>query len=227
MELPSGSSVALGGHRVAAACCGRGRNTDVDEDVANTTWRQPFWFCGARLALAGLCLMLGACAGVDSRGDLPTVASVDLSRYVGTWYEIARLPMWFQRHCVDSKAVYSSRPDGAVGVHNECVTNTGKVEQAEGVATVVDTKTNARLTVVFDNWFARLISSSRDGNYWILDLDPEYRTAMIGTPDRRYLWILSRATQLDEATYRRLVERAQQLGYPVSDLIRARSLSSS
>ena len=181
----------------------------------------------ARLALAGLCLTLEACAGVDSRGDLPTVASVDLSRYVGTWYEIARLPMWFQRHCVDSKAVYSSRPDGAVGVHNECVTNTGKVEQAEGVATVVDTKTNARLTVVFDNWFARLVGSSRDGNYWILDLDPEYRTAMIGSPDRRYLWILSRATQLDEATYRRLVERAQQLGYPVSDLIQARSLSSS
>jgi apolipoprotein D and lipocalin family protein len=175
----------------------------------------------ARLALAVLCFTLGACAGVDSRGDLPTVASVDLSRYAGTWYEIARLPMWFQRHCVDSKATYSSRPDGAVGVRNECVTDTGGLEQAEGVATVVDAKTNARLTVVFDNWFARLFGSSREGNYWILDLDPEYRTAMVGTPDRRFLWILSRTPQLDEATYRRLVERAQQLGYPVLDLIRA------
>ena len=145
----------------------------------------------ARLALAVLCFTLGACAGVDSRSDLSTVASVDLSRYAGTWYEIARLPMWFQRHCVDSKATYSSRPDGAVGVRNECVTDTGGLEQAEGVATVVDAKTNARLTVVFDNWFARLFGSSREGNYWILDLDPEYRTAMVGTPDRRYLWILS------------------------------------
>jgi hypothetical protein len=99
---------------------------------------------------------------------------VDLSRYVGTWYEIARLPMWFQRHCVDSKAIYSSRSDGAIGVHNECVTDTGKVEQAEGVATVIDAKTNARLTVVFDNWFARLFGSSREGNYWVLDLDPEF-----------------------------------------------------
>ena len=125
----------------------------------------------ARLALTVLCLTLGACAGVDSRGELPTVALVDLSRYVGTWYEIARLPMWFQRHCVDSKAIYSSRPDGAIGVHNECVTDTGGVEQAEGVATVVDTKTNARLAVVFDNWFAQLFGSSREGNYWILDLD--------------------------------------------------------
>jgi apolipoprotein D and lipocalin family protein len=181
----------------------------------------------ARFALMILFFTLGACAGVDSKGDLQTVASVDLSRYTGTWYEIARLPMWFQRHCVDSKAIYSSRPDGAVGVRNECVTDTGGVERAEGVATVVDTKTNARLTVVFDNWFARLFGSSREGNYWILDLDQEYQTAMVGTPDRRFLWILSRTPQLDEATYRRLVERAQQLEYPVSDLIKAHRPASS
>ena len=179
------------------------------------------------LALAIVCFTLGACAGVVSKGDLSTVASVDLSRYIGTWYEIARLPMWFQRHCVDSKAIYSSRPDGLVGVHNECVTESGGVEQAEGVATVVDPKTNARLTVAFDNWFARLFGSSREGNYWILDLDPEYRTAMVGTPDRRYLWVLSRTPQLEDSTYRRLVDRARQLGYPVSDLIKARRAASS
>jgi apolipoprotein D and lipocalin family protein len=179
------------------------------------------------LALAIVCFTLGACAGVVSKGDLSTVASVDLSRYAGTWYEIARLPMWFQRHCVDSKAIYSSRPDGLVGVHNECVTESGGVEQAEGVASVVDPKTNARLMVVFDNWFARLFGSSREGNYWILDLDPEYRTAMVGTPDRRYLWILSRTPQLEDSTYQRLVERARQLGYPVSDLIKARRAASS
>jgi apolipoprotein D and lipocalin family protein len=179
------------------------------------------------LALAIVCVTLGACAGVVSNGDLSTVASVDLSRYAGTWYEIARLPMWFQRHCVDSKAIYSSRPDGLVGVHNECVTKSGGVEQADGVATVVDPKTNARLAVAFDNWFARLFGSSREGNYWILDLDPEYRIAMVGTPDRRYLWILSRTPQLENSTYQRLVERARQLGYPVSDLITARRAASS
>lgn len=135
--------------------------------------------------------------------------------------------MWFQRHCVDSKAIYSGRPDGLVGVHNECVTESGGVEQVEGVASVVDPKTNARLTVVFDNWFARLFGSSREGNYWILDLDPAYRTAMVGTPDRRYLWILSRIPQLEDSTYQRLVERARQLGYPVSDLIKARRSASS
>jgi apolipoprotein D and lipocalin family protein len=123
--------------------------------------------------------------------------------------------------------MYSIRLDGTVGVRNECVTDAGNVEQAEGVATVIDAKTNARLTVVFDNWFARLFGSSRDGNYWILDLDPEYRTAMVGTPDRRYLWILSRTPQLEETTYRRLVERAQDLGYSVLNLIRARRSASS
>ena len=184
-------------------------------------------FARHHLAMTVLSLMLGACTGVNVNGDLPTVASVDLSRYAGTWYEIARLPMWFQRHCVASQAIYSIRPDGAVGVHNECVTDIGGIEQAEGVARVVDPKTNARLMVVFDNWFARLFGSSRDGNYWILDLDVWYRTAIVGTPDRRFLWILSRTPQLDEPTYRGLVERARQLGYPVSDLITARRPASS
>lgn len=174
------------------------------------------------LATTALCLLLSACAGVDRKDPLPTVESVDLARYTGTWYEIARLPMYFQRHCRHSKTEYTSRPDGTIGVHNECTTDRGRVERAEGVATVVDPTTNARLTVVFDNFFARLFGPSREGNYWILDLDPEYRTAMVGTPDRRFLWILSRAPQLDEATYRSLVERARELGFPTTDLIRAR-----
>ncbi len=169
-----------------------------------------------------MCLVLSACAGMEPTEPLPTATSVDLARYTGTWYEIARLPMWFQRHCVDSKAIYTNRPDGAVGVHNECVTDTGGLDQIEGVATVVDQKTNARLTVVFDNFFARLFGSSREGNYWIIDLDPDYRTSVVGTPDRRFLWILSRTPHLDDATYQRLVERARQLGFSVSDLILAK-----
>lgn len=176
---------------------------------------------GSLPVVMALCALLSACAGREPSGPLPTATSVDLSRYAGTWYEIARLPMWFQRHCVDSKAVYTGRSDGLIGVHNECVTDSGGFDQVDGVATVVDPKTNARLTVVFDNFFARLFGSSREGNYWIIDLDPDYRTSVVGTPDRRFLWILSRSRRLDDATYRGLVERARQLGFPVSDLIRA------
>ncbi|MDP3092474.1 MAG: lipocalin family protein [Nitrospira sp.] len=176
-------------------------------------------------ALAGMTaiyMVLSACAGMKSIAPLPTASSVDLARYAGTWYEIARLPMWFQRHCVDSKAIYTSRSDGAVGVHNECVTESGGLDQIDGVATVVDPKTNARLTVVFDDFFARLFGSSREENYWIIDLDPDYRTSVVGTPDRRFLWILSRTPHIDDATYQRLVERARQLGFPVSNLILAK-----
>ncbi|HSN03608.1 MAG TPA: lipocalin family protein [Nitrospira sp.] len=189
----------------------------MKQTVVRWTGRQQFLLS---LALAGV--LLGGCAGVDSRGEVPTVAAVDLSRYVGTWYEIARLPMWFQRHCVDSRAIYTLRSDGAVGVHNECATDAGERDQIEGVATVVDAKTNAKLNVQFDNWFARLFGSSREGNYWILDLDAEYRTALVGTPDRRYLWILSRTPQMEEPAYRRLVELSRSVGYPVDDLVRDR-----
>lgn len=172
------------------------------------------------VAATALCLGFSACAGVSPKDTLPTVASVDLTRYAGTWHEIARLPMWFQRHCVDSKATYTVRKDGTIGVHNACTTDSGGHDEIDGVATVVDPSTNARLRVVFDNFFARLFGSSREGNYWILALDSDYQTAMVGTPDRRYLWILSRSRQLDETTYQRLVQQAQQFGFPVSDLIR-------
>jgi apolipoprotein D and lipocalin family protein len=102
------------------------------------------------------------------------------------------------------------------------VTRDGTVESADGAATVVDGSRGAKLRVWFDNWFARLIGPSRDGNYWILYIDPDYRTAIVGTPDRRHLWILARDPKLDEAQYARLVERAREFGYPVADLIRAK-----
>ena len=176
-----------------------------------------------QICYAGIigCLLSSACAGPDTKSDhtLPVISSVDLARYAGTWYEIARLPMWFQRHCVDSKAVYTARSDGKMGVHNECVTDKGTTDEADGVATVVDTKTNARLNVVFDNWFGRLFGSSAEGNYWILDLDAEYRAALVGTPDRQYLWILARAPRLNEAMFQRLVSKGRDLGYPVDKLI--------
>ncbi len=181
---------------------------------------------GLAILVSTCALLIASCAGIESKQPLQTVASVDLARYAGTWYEIARLPMWFQRHCIDSKAIYTIRPNGTVGVHNECVTDTGGLDQVDGIATIVDTQTNAKLAVTFDNFFARLVGPSRDGNYWILDLDPDYQTALVGTPDRRYLWMLSRSPHLDEVTYQRLVGKAQQLGFPVSDFIQAKRRSS-
>lgn len=151
--------------------------------------------------------------------DLMAIHSVDLSRYTGTWYELARLPVWFQRHCVDSKSTYTMLGEGRIGMKNECLTASGKIETMEGVARAVDSS-GAKLEVVFENWFSRLFGSSRQGNYWILYLDEDYRTAIVGTPDHRYLWILSRSPYVDDSTYQGLVHRAQGLGYSVGQLIR-------
>ncbi len=168
-------------------------------------------------------LMLAACSTIETPGELPTALSVDLSRYGGMWHEIARLPMWGQRNCVTSTAEYRLLESGEVGVGNACVTNTGEEISIEGVATVVDREHRAKLNVVFDQWAAKLVAlfaSAERGNYWILRVDPDYQLAIVGTPDRDYLWILARTPTLDEATYQDAVTFSQRLGFPTERLIR-------
>jgi apolipoprotein D and lipocalin family protein len=169
-------------------------------------------------------LTLNTCAAFEPTPDLPTASSVDLARYVGTWHEIARLPMWAQRHCVHSTAEYWLLESGAVGVRNACDTDSDGHTSIEGVATIVDRESHAKLNVVFDQWAAKFVAwfrSSDRGNYWILRVDPDYRYALVGTPDREFLWILSRTPTLDEPTYQELLTLSQQLGFPTQDLIRS------
>jgi apolipoprotein D and lipocalin family protein len=172
-------------------------------------------------------LFSGGCAWHSAESEKPplqTVPFVDLTRYAGTWYEIARLPMWFQRDCVASQANYTPLLTGKIKVKNQCVTKSGDQKEAQGLATVVDSNTNAKLHVVFDNLLAKLFSgwgsASTIGNYWILHLAPDYQTAIIGTPDREYFWILSRTPTLDQATYEQLVSLGKAMGFPTANLIR-------
>lgn len=136
---------------------------------------------------------------------LPTVKLVDLGLYYGTWYEIARLPNRFQSMCVsDVRAVY--RPDGeAVSVVNQCRTADGTFEQANGIARLVEGSNGAKLKVSFFRPFY--------GDYWILELDPDYRWVLVGEPSRKYAWILARQPTLDEATLERGLSRAAVLGF--------------
>jgi apolipoprotein D and lipocalin family protein len=164
-------------------------------------------------------LALGGCSA--SQPPLPTVERVDLQRYQGTWHELARLPQWFQRGCVRSSAEYTVIDAGTVGVVNRCVTGSGEQRMASGRATVLDATTNARLQVVFDNWFSRVFPGVATGEYWVVDLDPDYRTVIVGHPSRDYLWILSRTPELPEDRYQALVQRAAGLGFDTSRLIRA------
>jgi apolipoprotein D and lipocalin family protein len=166
--------------------------------------------------------LLAACAGpsaLDPSKVPPTVARVEIARYQGTWYEIARLPMWFQRNCLRSQATYGILETGEVSVLNECDTGGGK-DSIRGRARVVDAKTNARLEVRFDNWFSVFIPSQPQGNYWILYLDEGYRTVIVGTPDRKNLWIMARTPAIDEAQFAKLVEIARGLGFDTEKLIR-------
>lgn len=141
--------------------------------------------------------------------DPQTVSSVDLARYAGRWYEIARLPNSFQKKCAGGvTATYEMRPDSKVMVLNECRKASGEITRAKGTAKIADKKTNAKLKVTFFWPFY--------GDYWILDLGPNYEYAVVGEPKRRYLWILSRTQQIDDALYQKLLAKMANQGFDTS-----------
>jgi apolipoprotein D and lipocalin family protein len=164
-----------------------------------------------------LCISLvNACtSGVKQGGPLLQVKSfVDLKRYMGTWYEIARYPHRFQEGCVGTTATYSLRDDGKVDVLNQCYKEKldGERVKAHGKAWVVDPATNAKLKVSFFWPFS--------GHYWIIDLGKNYEYAVVGHPDRTYLWILSRSPEMDEQLYNDIIEKLKTQSYDTSKLIR-------
>jgi len=167
--------------------------------------------------------LLGALApawvGADER-PVETVASVDLARYSGTWFEIARLPNRFQRDCIGATAEYRLRDDGAVDVVNTCFKNDGSTRSIEGKATPRDEGDNAKLQVRFNGFFFKLFSWLIKADYWVLELPEDYRYAVVGTPDRDYLWILSRDRTMDAATYQDIVARIEDQGFDVDRILR-------
>lgn len=158
-------------------------------------------------------MVIAAVAATASAADkpLPVVEKVDLKRYVGTWYEIASLPKWFQKGCKNTTATYKLKNDGDVAVTNRCDKD-DEVSEVNGKAWVVDPQTNAKLKVQFFWPFS--------GDYWIIALDVEYRYVMVGTPDRESLWILSRTPELDETIVAKLLEQAKEQGFPVEKVKR-------
>jgi len=153
----------------------------------------------------------------DEARPLETVKRVDLDRYLGRWYEIARYPNSFQDGCYGSKATYSFRDDGDISVLNECLEGSpeGELRQAHGKAWVVDEVTNAKLRVSFFWPFA--------GDYWIIELGDNYEYAVVGHPERKYLWILCREKKMDDNVYEGILDRLRTVhGYDTSRLMRTR-----
>jgi apolipoprotein D and lipocalin family protein len=178
--------------------------------------RLPYGLALATLALAALGLT-GCATSTTERlglGPVDVVAKVDLERYQGTWYEIASFPQSFQRGCTGTTANYTLLEDGDIRVFNRCRKGAldGEEDTAEGRARVVDPAVPAKLEVSFFRPFW--------GAYWVVELEPDYRYAVVGHPSRDYLWILSRTPQLDEATYNAIVARLEAKGFPVARLQR-------
>lgn len=172
------------------------------------------------LLLAAL-FALAACSATLPSAETPrTVERLDLARYAGLWHEVARLPQRFQDHanlrCEEVTAEYAPLPDGRIGVVNSCVNALDPARPrrvARGEAYVVEGSGNARLRVSFFWPF--------HGDYWVIGLDPDYRWAVVGSPSRRSLWVLSRTPSLPPAELERALEAARAQGFDLTALIRA------
>lgn len=175
-----------------------------------------------RFAL-GLLAVSAAFGAEPSSEPLQTVEHLDLERYQGRWYEVARKPNRFQKACASDVLVqYTGLPDGRIQVFNQCSEADGDVRSVTGVARRPDAAERpAQLEVRFaPAWLSFLPMVWAD--YWVLDLDPDYRWAVVGGPERKYLWVLSRTPSLPEGTLEEILERAAGQGYDLADLVRTR-----
>lgn len=174
-------------------------------------------------AAIGVCCGLAAWAvSAYAQKPMPTVAQVDLAKYLGVWYEIARKPMYFQKQCTQNvQAVYTLNVNGNVNVENSCVNTDGGVDKVQGEAYVVNAPHNSKLRVSFLPEFVRWLPVGR-GDYWILKLDANYQTVLVGEPKRKYMWILSRQPHVSDEVMQEYIQYAQSLGYSTRDLIYTR-----
>lgn len=168
-------------------------------------------------------VMVLALAAQDSAPRrVESVPAVDLRRYAGLWYEVARFPNRFQAKCRgETTATYEPLPNGELRVVNACRDAENRLVRAEGRARLADRRGPAsRLKVRFAPRILSFLPMVW-GDYWILDLTDDYGAALVGTPSREYLWVLSRTPQLDETTYQRLVATAAAQGFDVARLVRS------
>jgi len=151
-----------------------------------------------------------ALADAEIATPVVSVASVDMAKYSGKWFEIASFPMHFQRNCIaDTTAEYTPTSDGNINVYNRCRTKS-EFDDVTGKASVVEGLTNSQLKVKFFWPFK--------ADYWIIGLDSDYRWAVVGNPNRKYLWVLSRTPQLPADQLKAALMAASAQGYDLSKL---------
>jgi apolipoprotein D and lipocalin family protein len=151
---------------------------------------------------------------------LRVVPEVDYARYAGRWYEIARLPNWFEQDCAsDITAEYTLRADGRLAVVNRCRKANGATREAKGVARRVDGQPPSVLKVRFAPGFLSWLPQVW-GDYQMIALAPDYSTVVVGSPDRKYLWILARTPRLDDQVYQRLLDEGRSQAFDVARILK-------
>lgn len=157
-------------------------------------------------------LSLAGCQSADSgrKIDNSTVSALDLSRFMGKWYEIARYEHRFEKGMTHVSATYTMNENGKIRVRNEGLKD-GKHKEVNGRAKQPDPKDPGKLKVAFFLWFY--------ADYYVLDIDPDYRYVLVGSSSDKYLWIMSRTPTLPQATLNQLVEQLRRRGYDTSRLV--------
>ncbi|ENU31457.1 hypothetical protein EAH57_00785 [Acinetobacter sp. 2JN-4] len=175
----------------------------------------------AKIAIGGVVLTglaIGTYAYAQSK-PLPTVEKVELDKYLGIWYEVARKPMFFERKCAyNISATYTVNENGNIVVDNKCYDIDGNLQQSLGEAFVANAPFNSKLRVSFLPEGVRWIPVGR-GDYWILKLDEEYQTVLVGEPRRKYLWVLSRTPTPNKEIIHEYLNYAKTVGYDIGDVI--------
>lgn len=163
--------------------------------------------------IVGLFASVAVIAQSSNKAELKSVLNVDLKRYAGKWFEIAKYPNKFQKQCVaNTTATYTEKKNGRIEVRNECLQKDGKTKTAVGEAKIVDKNTNSKLKVRFApgalSWLPFVW-----GNYWIIYLDSEYQYVAIGEPKRDYFWILARSPKIKDSVYADILKKAESMGF--------------
>jgi apolipoprotein D and lipocalin family protein len=175
----------------------------------------------AKIAVGGAVLLgLGmATMAYAQTKPLKTVEKLELDKYLGVWYEVARKPLYFQNNCDrDVTATYTLNENGNVAVDNRCYSKDGSLNQSIGEAFVQNAPFNSKLKVSFLPEAIRWLPFGR-GDYWVLKLDDDYQTVLVGEPRRKYMWVLSRSPQPDQTVVNEYLEYAKSVGYDVGDVI--------
>jgi len=178
--------------------------------------------CAALICLCSLTAAAREAApGNDEQpanGTLSTIAALDIPRYMGTWFEIAKYPNWFQRKCTGgTKAEYKLKNDGVVQVVNRCRVESGEMIEAIGAARQIGSATSPKLEVRFaPEWLSFLPLVW--GDYWVIDLDEHYQLVAVSEPKKEYLWILARTPNIDSNAYKNILARLLQKGFDLRKL---------